>query len=451
MGTERQEIARRLRRLRTSRGQSWAALAGELAAQARRLRFARIASTQPSSIRRTIARWEAGTSIPDERYQVLLAYAYARTPLGPVSLGPGSDFAELLETFALMGVDRQRRNDIVASVTSSVTRTGRTLLAFLGPELRADLASAMDEPGSVDLQVIDGLNAATDTVNRQVGSVPFVRLHLAQAGITEACRHLLLGEQPPPVRTALRRTAATAYALAARLAFETHDDDASLALYSEAAQTSDPAQPAYRALIRTSQTMVAYYVSGDIGRARHIADRAVADARAGNSNLMRARAHALQAEMAARSGPSQHRDAHMALHLARHDLDSADSDDPMSGAFSSARLNGFEGICQIFLGEARRAEQHLAEAVATLNRPRERVQRAIVLTDLALAQIRTGEPGSAEAAVGQLHECVDLTAATRGRVAAQRLRHARVELRPWRTEPFVAELDDHIHSDLIGI
>ncbi|GAB2837563.1 hypothetical protein GCM10022221_41190 [Actinocorallia aurea] len=49
------------------------------------------------------------------------------------------------------------------------------------------------------------------------------------------------------------------------------------------------------------------------------------------------------------------------------------------------------------------------------------------------------------------HECVDLVAAARGRVPAQRLRQARFGLRPWRTEPFVADLDDHIHTSLIGL
>ncbi|MFC7732779.1 hypothetical protein [Actinomadura keratinilytica] len=50
-----------------------------------------------------------------------------------------------------------------------------------------------------------------------------------------------------------------------------------------------------------------------------------------------------------------------------------------------------------------------------------------------------------------MHECIELAAATRGRVPAWRLRQARQELRPWRSEPFVAELDDHIHTALVGL
>ncbi|KAB2350222.1 hypothetical protein [Actinomadura rudentiformis] len=74
-----------------------------------------------------------------------------------------------------------------------------------------------------------------------------------------------------------------------------------------------------------------------------------------------------------------------------------------------------------------------------------------MLTDQALAQLHTGGPGAPEESARQLHECVDLTAAARGRVPAQRLRQARLELRPWRSEGFVADLDDHIHTALIGI
>ncbi|MFG2005150.1 hypothetical protein ACGFNU_38995 [Spirillospora sp. NPDC048911] len=197
--------------------------------------------------------------------------------------------------------------------------------------------------------------------------------------------------------------------------------------------------------------MVVFYATGDVARARRIADTAVQDARRGPSVLMRARAHALQAEMAARSTPTQRRHAQAALHLAWHDLDGDLDGDPMPAAFSTGMLRGFEGVCGIYLGQAQSAEQQLAKSAHTLTQPRERVQRAIVLADRALARLRTGDEGAAEESADQLHACVDLTAATRGRVPAQRLRRARLELRSWRGEAFVAELDDHIHTALIGL
>ncbi|GAA1528188.1 hypothetical protein GCM10009678_07420 [Actinomadura kijaniata] len=205
------------------------------------MHIARIAAAQPGSIRRTVARWEAGTSGPDEQYQLLLAYAYARTPTGAVALGPGSDLAELLDGLAAAGVEAARLDELTATVAASITRHGMSLFAFLGGALQNDLSAALADPDRVDLSVLDGLALAAEAVNAQIGSVPFVRLHLAQAAIVDSCRHLLHGEQPDVVRTRLREVASRVYALAARIAFETHDDDAALTLYGDAVATATAA------------------------------------------------------------------------------------------------------------------------------------------------------------------------------------------------------------------
>lgn len=449
MDPRRQIGAQTLRRLRLARGWSWSDLAAKLRVLARTLRITRIAVIQPSSIRRSIARWESGANVPDEQYRLLLGHAYARTSMGTVALGPGSDFGALLDALAHLGVPEEQLTDLASTVTAATTSAGMNLLAFVSGPLRLDLAAALTRPEKVDLELLAGLEAASDTVDAQIGTVPFARLHLAQAVIVDVCRYLLQTDQPAPVQAKLRAVTARAYALAARLAFETHDDATALALYDEAVTAAGEMALSRRALIRSSQTMVAYYATGDIERARRIADALVQDARRGDSILMRARAHALQAEMAARSG--QHRHARAALHLAWHDLDADTTDDPMDGVFSRGRLRGFEGICGIFLGQAETAERQLTASAQALTGSRHTVQRAIVLTDRALACLNASGAGAPEAAAEQLHECVDLTAATRGRVPGQRLRQARLELRPWRGEPFVADLDDHIHTALIGI
>ncbi|TDB91534.1 hypothetical protein E1264_01490 [Actinomadura sp. KC216] len=368
-----------------------------------------------------------------------------------MALGSGSDFRELMEALALLGVPSERIDELTNTVAAAVVDTGMSLLAFLDASTRAELAGVLARPESLSVSVLDGLDATSRTVDGQISTVPFVRLHLVQAAVVEACRQLLTRDSPAGLRSQLNAVAARAFALAARLAFETRDDSAALALYEEAVAVAGEVDHSQRALIRSSQTMVTYYSTGDIGWARGIADAAVRDARRGGSALMRARAHALQAEMAARSEPPQVRRAHAALHRAWCDLDADTAGDPMANSFSKGPLRGFEGVCGIFLGEAEAAERQLARSAETLTRPREGVQRAIVLTDRALARLRTSGAGAPEAAAGQLHECVELAAATRGRVPAQRLRLARLELRPWRREAFVADLDDHIHSTLIGV
>ncbi|MFC4052867.1 hypothetical protein ACFOY4_24530 [Actinomadura syzygii] len=451
MDGQRKAGARILRRLRITRGWSWTELAEQLRSQARVLRITRIDSAQTASIRRTIARWESAASVPDEQYQILLAHTYARTPAGLTALGGGSDFRELLEALALLGMPSQRIDELTASVAIAVTDMGTNLLAFLGPTMRADMAGVLAGKASLSLSVLEALAETSEAVDAQIGAIPFVRLHLAQAALVDVCRLLLMSDPPAALRSRLRAVAARAFALAARLAFETGDDAAALNLYEEAVAAVEETDLARRALIRSSQTMVVYYSTGDIGRARRIAAAAVQDARRGDSVLMRARAHALQAEMAARGEFPQARRARTALYEAWHDLEVDTVGDPMAASFSKVRLRGFEGVCEIFLGEAEAAERRLAKSAEELASPRERVQRAIVLTDRAVARLRTSGPGAPEAAAEQLHECVDLVAATKGRVAAQRLRHARLELRPWRRESFVADLDDHIHATMIGI
>ncbi len=450
MSADRQTCAQTLRRLRLARGWSWSDEARLLRRLARDLRFQRLAASSRASIQRTIARWESGSTTPNQRYQVLLAHAFARTPTGEPSLGPGSDLNALLDAFGEAGAAPEWLAELKASVSASVIRTGVNLLAFLSEPLQTALVSALSDPTRISAEFLDDLAAANDAVNTQVGSVPFVRLHLAQAALVDVCRRLLDAEPPDEHRPRLSDVTASVFALAARLAFETHDDVSALALYKEAVSLAGVStNPMSRALIRTSQAMVVHYTTGDLGRARTIADLAVQDARQSPSALLRSRAHALQAEMAARAG--EQRDSQSALHLARHDLDRELAGDPGEGMFSRGRLHGFEGICGIFLDGAEEAERQLADAVRALTRPRDTVQRTIVLADRALARLNTGGAGAAETGAAMLHECVDLVAATRGRVPAQRLRQTRLALRPWRTEAFVAELDDHIHTSLIGI
>jgi hypothetical protein len=164
---------------------------------------------------------------------------------------------------------------------------------------------------------------------------------------------------------------------------------------------------------------------------------------------VRARAHALQAEIAARAGAERH--AQAALALAWYDLDSdsdsdSDSDgDPASSSFSPAHLRGFEGVTALHVGDPAQAHDYFARSAEALQAPRERVQRAIVATDQALARIRLDEP---QAAAELLHGCIDAAAETGGRVASIRLRRARGELRRWRREGWFADLDDHLIGSL---
>lgn len=226
-----------LRRLREARGWSWSDLARALRDAAHRLAEPAQARQQVSSVQRTVARWESLTdrTSPGERYQFLLAHLYARTPNGTVALGPGSDFAALLDALRHFGT-------------------------------------------------------------------PFVRLQLLLTPIVGTCRRLLRANQTSP-REHLLLLATNAYALSARLAFETRDDVTAMSLYAEAAEAAGGlADRSSLAAVRTSHTMVVLHATGDLAAAGRIAKAATIEAHRGASYAIRARAHAVHAEISARAG-----------------------------------------------------------------------------------------------------------------------------------------------------
>ncbi|MBV7245138.1 hypothetical protein [Streptomyces sp. MW-W600-10] len=432
-----------LKRLRHSRGLSLAAVARALSQIADALHQPRLPAV--ASVQRSVARWEsAAPTLPDERYQLLLAHLYTRTPAGQTAVGAGSDLAELLGALLDLGESETRVDQLRTALIRTATDTGG-MLALLSTHVQADLSAALVDPSRATEETSAGLAAVVADVNAQVGSVPMVRLQLLLAPVIDACRRLQAGLLPGPVAGHVGAVAVAACSLAGRLAFENRDDRASQALYAEAtAQAGQLGKAWLRASVHMSHALVTLYSSPHLADAQRLVDQAVRAAGSGDSVQVRARAHALQAEIAARAGAE--RQAQAALGLAWYDIEGLRGDDPSGSTFSAGHLRGFEGVCQLYVGDPSVAHDRFADSAATLTAPREQVQRAIVRTDQALARIRMGDPRSA---AELLHECVLAAVATGGRVPAIRLRRARVELRPWRREDFVADLDDHL-MDVLG-
>ncbi|MEV5481841.1 MULTISPECIES: hypothetical protein [Streptomyces] len=436
-----------LKQLRRSRGMSLADTARALVDVAARL--GQPLDSSLASVQRTVARWESAKPIlPSERYQLLLAHLYARRPDSETALGTGSDFAELLDALRHLGESEQAVDELRRLLVRTSTDDSLDLLALLGPQARTTLATALADPGRADEALLDVMSTGVSDVNREVGSLPFVRLQLLLAPVVESCRRLLLADTvPAPLMPGLWTVAAQAYTLAGRLAFETRDDAASHSLYTAATEAAGKiGMPWRRAMVHMSHALVTLYSTPGLESARRLVDAAVRDARAGDSTIVRARAHALQAEITARAGREHaERQARAALSLSWYDLDGDHSGDPSVSSFSAAHLRGFEGVTSLYVGDAAAAHDEFARSAAALTRPREQVQRAIVTSDQALARLRLGDP---QAAAALLHECADAASATGGRVATIRLRRARHELRPWRREDWVADLDDHMIDSL---
>lgn len=439
----RQRAAQTMRALRQRRGFSWQDEARALRDTARRLHMPAVANAGLSTIQRTIARWESGAARPSERYRLLLAHVFAERD-GAATFGPGSDFDQLMTVFVGYGVGTERIRELRNLVAVGCTPVAGGLLAYLSPPLTGTLTAALGDPRGVDAELVGGLAAAVADLGGGVGTVPFVRIQLGLAPIAEACRRLLAGPVPREFRQDLLKVAVTAFTLAARLAFETCDDASAAGYYGEALSAAGGlVDPCHRAIALTSKAMVTLYSTGDVRRARHTADMAGNEARRSGNMAVRARACALRAELAARAADS--RRAFAALHLAWQALDRAASD-PGPGGIDAGRLRGFDGLCHLYAGDPARAESQFGDAVATLHRSRDAVQRDIVLADQAMARIRLG---ASDAAAELLHECLRRATGTRGRVAAQRIRDTRRALGGRRGEHFVTELDDHIHTALV--
>ncbi|WP_329068927.1 hypothetical protein [Streptomyces sp. NBC_01429] len=376
-----------------------------------------------------------------------MAHLYARTPSGELAVGTGTDFAEYLAALGQLGESQTRIAELRTALMRTATDAGGGMLALLASGTQAGLADALADPSRADDTTVTALTSVVADVNAQVGSLPFVRLQLMLAPAVEMCRRLLAGPLPTPIAPAVRNAAVAASALAGRLAFETRDDSASQALYVEARREAALlGRPWREAGVYMSHALVTLYSAEGIAGARVLVDQAVRTARTGDSTLVRARAHALQAEIAARAG--QERQSQAALGLSWYDIENDHTDDPAatSTSFSAGHLHGFEGVCELYVGNPVTAHDRFARSVASLTAPREQVQRAIVTTDQALARIRMDDP---HAAAELLHDCVTAATTTGGRVPAIRLRRARQELRPWRRESFVADLDDHL-MDVLG-
>ncbi|MEV3855034.1 hypothetical protein AB0J38_11990 [Streptomyces sp. NPDC050095] len=443
---DRRVGAATLKRLRLARGWSLSDTARAVIDTAARL--GQPLDSTVASVQRSVARWESSKApiLPGERYQLLLAHLYARGTAGQPVLGAGSDFAELLEALGRLGESERRLGELRTLVVRTTTDAGGGLLALLGPSTQSALSAVLAEPARLDEELLDAMRGVIGDVNGQIGSIPFVRLQLLLAPIVESCRRLLGAAVPDALAADLQALAAQTYTLAGRFAFETRDDEASKALYSAATDAAgSTGEPWRRAMVHMSHALVTLYSTPGLEPARALVDAAVRDARAGESVTIRSRAHALQAEIAARGGAEYARQAQAALALAWYDMDSERDGDPATSSFSPAHLRGFEGVTSLYIGDPHEAHDYFARSAASLVAPRERVQRAIVSTDQALARIRLDDPRSA---TELLHGCVDAASSTGGRVATIRLRRARRDLRKWRHEDFVADLDDHMIDSL---
>lgn len=429
---DRHNGKRQLRRLREKRGWSWTDQARAIKAMARRLGIDPTAIASTVSVRRTIARWEShstSSAVPDDRYQWILAHVYAEHN-DAVEVGPGSDFLSLLTVLLDLGVTPNR-----------VTELHDAVLCWADEQ--RSRATAINPTNLTDSKLAE-LTLSFNAIANLVGKVPFVRSQIALAPLVEAFRHHEHGSAGLPADG--RVLAARTFSTAGRLAFELRDDHLAKQYYATALAHAEHVPGRWLAAgIGTSLAMITMHGNNDLVAAERGINTATDAALASPSMTMRARAFAVQAEIAARR--KLPRPARAALSRAADYTSQAASDEPSGKPFNAARLAGFTGLYHLLTDSGASGVKDLHEAVRGIPERSDPVQRSIVLADLAHAYLAQPKP-QPDAAVTALREAIAIVGRTRGRVATGRVRRIHRLLRPWQGEQFVIDLDEQLYAVL---
>ncbi len=110
--------------------------------------------------------------------------------------------------------------------------------------------------------------------------------------------------------------------------------------------------------------------------------------------------------------------------------------------FSPARLAGFKGNTLLAAGQGARARETLRQVLEDL--PPEAIkQRAVVLADLAAAEVLEHEP---ERACDLLDEALQILGEHWYATAMDRVKAVRQSLRAWDSLPQVRELDNQLYN-----
>jgi hypothetical protein len=135
------------------------------------------------------------------------------------------------------------------------------------------------------------------------------------------------------------------------------------------------------------------------------------------------------------------RRCHEALGAAEQHFAGIRPDDPANVLFCPSHHGRLAGSCWLFLGKPAKAEQILdaTRQLTTVSRK----STAILCGNLALASIRQS---NIDAATARLHQAIDVLEHTRGGGGLNVVFAAVRELRPWRLERAVQEVNDRLFT-----
>lgn len=358
--------------------------------------------------RSTVARWEAGETVPQPWIRPQLARALQ------LSL---DQLEHLLTAGEVAGTEGTER-----------------------------VSHALIHPGSTDILTVAHLRNEVQHLDEQYVHVPSSSL-LARAGqcLGQLCflaAHAVSGQ----IRRELFAVEAEAAILMGQLVWDASQrrDHASARMYLDQAvdaarQVRDPGAEGL-ALLR--KAMIALYGERDPQEGLALAELSaettskVSDVLTGLAVLHAAEAHAMMGDLAS---------CEEALAAAESRFGRVGELDRAIELYSATQFGRMAGSCYLSLDDAGRA-QGLLETTATALSDHSKSQ-AVVLGNLALALIRQG---NLDEAAGRLHEAIDVIELNRGGGGLNIVFTAGREMRPWRTVPVVQDVHDRLLNLIAG-
>lgn len=306
---------------------------------------------------------------------------------------------------------------------------------------------ALEHPSSVDLIAVAYLHERIRQLDESYDRAPSTAL-LGPAGqVHGQVSYLRENATGPRVRKALFEVEAESATFMGQLVWDVsqrRDHDGPITYLDEAVtaaqQIRDPCTEAY-AILR--KAFVALYGEKDPLKGLSLAQEAAQVARSsspsltGLSLLHVAEGHAMSADLKA----CEH-----ALQDAEAQFDHVDADDVAAQYYTVNEFTRLAGSCYLFLDRPDRAEPILRTTVDALAAKKK--SQAIALGNLTLALIRQGK---ADEAAVTMHRAIDTVELTRGGGGLNLAFAAGRELRQWRQEPWVQEINDRLLALMAAI
>ncbi|TMR07415.1 helix-turn-helix transcriptional regulator [Actinomadura soli] len=309
------------------------------------------------------------------------------------------------------------------------------------------MSYVLEHPSSVDLVAVAFLHERIRQLDEQYDKAPSTAL-LGPAGqVHGQVKFLRENVTNPRVRRALFEVEAESATIMGQLVWDVsqrRNHEASITYLDEAIaaarQARDACTEAY-AVLRKS--FVALYGDKDPHKGVALAAEAakvaapVSPSLTGLGLLHVAEGHAMSGEVRA---------CEEALKKAEAQLHRVSTQDLAAEYYTINEFNRLSGSCYLFLGLPERAEPILRSTARALA-PKKKSQ-AIALGNLTLSLVRQGKLDEAETT---MHRTIDAVELTRGGGGLNLAFAAGRELRPWRQEPWVQDVNDRLLALMAAI